>query len=188
MMKKGARGGEKIFMRAARIFLKGFTLIELLIVIAVLGVLAVLVLVAIDPLEQLARGRDAGRKSSITQLGRALQAYYTTQGSAYPIVNNAWITALVTAGEIKTVPTNPTTGGYSPGCGVGSGNQGGFCYEAGTGVTAEAVVYALLQSKSESAKCPASPTTTYFAWSSADGRAGIVCSEPNPGAQTFVAQ
>ncbi|HLD01481.1 MAG TPA: prepilin-type N-terminal cleavage/methylation domain-containing protein, partial [Patescibacteria group bacterium] len=42
---------------------KGFTLIELLIVIAVLGVLATIVLVAIDPLEQLSRGTDAGQKT-----------------------------------------------------------------------------------------------------------------------------
>ena len=44
---------------------RGFTLIELLIVIAVLGVLAAVVLVAIDPGQQLARGRDSGRKPSI---------------------------------------------------------------------------------------------------------------------------
>ena len=54
---------------------KGFTLIELLIVIAILGVLAAGSLVAIDPVEQLARARDSGRKSAVTQMGRALQAY-----------------------------------------------------------------------------------------------------------------
>lgn len=37
----------------------GFTLIELLIVMAILGVLAVVVLVAINPVQQLARTRDA---------------------------------------------------------------------------------------------------------------------------------
>ena len=42
---------------------KGFTLIELLIVIAILGVLAVVILVAINPQEQLARGRGGGRTS-----------------------------------------------------------------------------------------------------------------------------
>ena len=62
---------------------KGFTLIELLIVIAVIGVLAAVILVAIDPIEQLARGRDAGRKSTNVQLGRALEAFYANTGS-YP--------------------------------------------------------------------------------------------------------
>ena len=56
-------------------YLKGFTLIELLIVIAILGVLAVVVLVAINPVQQLARTRDAGRKSSVAQIGHAVAAY-----------------------------------------------------------------------------------------------------------------
>ena len=46
---------------------RGFTLIELLIVMAILGVLAVVVLVAINPIQQLARTRDTGRKSGVTQ-------------------------------------------------------------------------------------------------------------------------
>ncbi|MBU4016638.1 prepilin-type N-terminal cleavage/methylation domain-containing protein, partial [Patescibacteria group bacterium] len=44
---------------------KGFTLIELLIVIAVLGILATGVLIALDPIEQINRGRDSGRVSSV---------------------------------------------------------------------------------------------------------------------------
>jgi len=59
----------------------GFTLIELLVVIAILGVLAGAILVAINPLEQLARGRDAGRKSTVDELGHATQAYYTAQNA-----------------------------------------------------------------------------------------------------------
>ena len=72
---------------------KGFTLIELLIVIAILGILAAGILVAIDPVEQLSRGRDAGRKSAVTQLGRALQAYYTAN-SNYPVIAG-WNTTLI---------------------------------------------------------------------------------------------
>ncbi|EKD87098.1 MAG: hypothetical protein ACD_37C00044G0003, partial [uncultured bacterium] len=41
----------------------GFTLIELLIVITILGILATAVLAAINPLEQISRGRDTGSKS-----------------------------------------------------------------------------------------------------------------------------
>ncbi|HVZ11492.1 MAG TPA: prepilin-type N-terminal cleavage/methylation domain-containing protein, partial [Patescibacteria group bacterium] len=49
-------------------FSRGFTLIELLVVIAVIGVLAAIVLLAVNPTEQLARGRDANRISSIEGL------------------------------------------------------------------------------------------------------------------------
>jgi prepilin-type N-terminal cleavage/methylation domain-containing protein len=50
--------------KRSSIYNYGFTLIELLIVIAILGVLAVVVLVAINPIEQLARTRDGGRLTS----------------------------------------------------------------------------------------------------------------------------
>ncbi len=72
---------------------KGFTLIELLIVMAILGVLAVVVLVAINPVQQLARTRDAGRKSGVTQMGHALEAFYTSQGAEYPDEAANWVDA-----------------------------------------------------------------------------------------------
>lgn len=62
---------------------KGFTLIELLIVIAVLGILAVAVLSAINPVEQLRKARDAGRKSDAAELLNAYERYFTTWG-CYP--------------------------------------------------------------------------------------------------------
>ncbi|OGH37351.1 MAG: hypothetical protein A3B41_01615 [Candidatus Levybacteria bacterium RIFCSPLOWO2_01_FULL_37_26] len=170
---------------------KGFTLIELLIVIAVLGVLAAVVLVAIDPVQQLARGRDAGRKSTVGQLGRALQAYYTTQ-AAYPAVTQ-WTTApniLVTAGEIKSFPTNPNYAGAGFTCPPAANNYSGYCYNTG-GATPEAVVYARLESSSEVNKCsvppaPAGATIAWFVFSTAAGRAGIYCNNsattpPAPG-------
>lgn len=61
----------------------GFTMIELLIVIAVLGVLAVAVLSAINPIEQINRGKDTGSRSDAEQLLSAIDRYYTTQG-VYP--------------------------------------------------------------------------------------------------------
>jgi len=61
----------------------GFTMIELLIVIAVLGVLAVAVLSAINPIEQINRGRDTGSRSDSEQLLSAIDRYYTTQ-ELYP--------------------------------------------------------------------------------------------------------
>lgn len=88
---------------------KGFTLIELLIVIAILGVLAVVVLVAINPVQQLARTRDAGRISTVSQLGHAVEAYYTSHNGTYPPATgaNSWSSTpsvLVSSGEINQVP------------------------------------------------------------------------------------
>ena len=160
--------------------LKGFTLIELLIVIAILGVLASAVLIAINPLEQLARGRDAGRKSSVRQLGGAVQSYYTGQNSAYVTADNAWMTALQTAGELKTLPSNPTASGYTTGCftatavATSGGTSLGYCYQANA---TEAIVYARAESKSFVTTAGCNPTTqlTWIVWSSADGKTGVTC-------------
>ena len=59
---------------------KGFTLIELLIVIAVLSILAVAVLSAINPVEQLRKARDAGRKSDAAELLNAYERSLMTFG------------------------------------------------------------------------------------------------------------
>jgi len=59
---------------------KGFTLIELLIVIAVLGVLATAVLSAINPIEQINRGKDTGSRSDAEQLVSAIERYYASMG------------------------------------------------------------------------------------------------------------
>lgn len=58
-------------------------MIELLIVIAVLGILAVAVLAAINPIEQINRGRDTGSRSDAEQLLSAIDRYYAAQGN-YP--------------------------------------------------------------------------------------------------------
>ncbi|MBU1127395.1 MAG: type II secretion system protein [Patescibacteria group bacterium] len=58
----------------------GFTMIELLIVIAVLGVLAVAVLSAINPIEQINRGRDTGSRSDAEQLLSAVDRFYASMG------------------------------------------------------------------------------------------------------------
>lgn len=169
---------------------KGFTLIELLIVIAVLGVLAATVLVAIDPVEQLARGRDAGRKSSISQVGNALSAYYTANGAVLPVLN--WSTALVTSGDIKIFPSDTVTAAH-PTC-TNNATAGGWCYR----ITAPSdfVVYTHLESKTERNKTNgtscggAGANNAWYVYSSLDGRAGTVCSaaEPTVAAQTFTAQ
>ncbi len=64
-----------------------FTMIELLIVIAILGILAVAVLSAINPIEQINRGRDTGLRSDAEQLISAIDRYYAMKG-LYPWQNN----------------------------------------------------------------------------------------------------
>lgn len=65
-----------------------FTMIELLIVIAILGILAVAVLSAINPIEQINRGRDTGSRSDAEQLLSAIERFYAMTGY-YP-----WNTAV----------------------------------------------------------------------------------------------
>jgi len=63
-------------------------MIELLIVIAVLGILAVAVLAAINPIEQINRGKDTGSRSDSEQLLSAIDRYYASKGY-YPWVAGA---------------------------------------------------------------------------------------------------
>ena len=89
---------------------KGFTLIELLVVIGILGILAAGLLAAIDPLEQLKKGRDTQKRSITVELTNAISRYFAVFGSmpwgngAYsqPIsASGAVIDLLTGAGELK---------------------------------------------------------------------------------------
>lgn len=82
--------------------LLGFTMIELLIVIAVLGILAVAVLSAINPIEQINRGRDTGSRSDAEQLISAVDRFYATKGY-YPWNKSAFDT--IVAQEWLTIDT-----------------------------------------------------------------------------------
>jgi prepilin-type N-terminal cleavage/methylation domain-containing protein len=159
----------------------GFTLIELLIVISVLGVLAVVVLVAIDPLEQIARARDTGRINSVAELGHAMEAFAVNNQGAYPVPGSNWQTALVNAGEIKRLVSVPNTNTRV----CAPQPHGDVCYySTGTGSTQTAVIWTTLESKStrnkarqnatSTASCP-SGTNVVAMWSSAQGKAGIAC-------------
>jgi prepilin-type N-terminal cleavage/methylation domain-containing protein len=157
---------------------KGFTLIELLVVIGVLGVLAAAVITAINPLEQLARGRDGGRKSTVSQLGNALQADFTAN-SAYQAEGADWITRLQTKGELKAVPAAIT-----PACAnAAAPAQNGYCYDQ-NGV--DAVVYVQVESASEKSKagCTTAAQAGWVVWSSAAGKVGLTCTA---GATTYPA-
>ena len=77
----------------------GFTMIELLIVIAVLGILAVAVLSAINPIEQINRGKDTGSRSDAEQLLSAIERFYAAKGW-YP-----WMISETIAGTNTPVVT-----------------------------------------------------------------------------------
>lgn len=123
---------------------KGFTLIELLVVIAILGILASGIIVIINPAEQFAKTRDAGRKSALGSMAGALDRYFVTNG-AYPSTGGGWwgepsgygshttdyIPSLVASGELEKLPNDPKAGkSYSP---CGNGSATGYLYNSPTG-------------------------------------------------------
>lgn len=59
---------------------RGFTLIELLIVIGLLGILATGLLAAVDPFEQLKKGRDTNNRNIVVEYYNATIRYYATHG------------------------------------------------------------------------------------------------------------
>jgi prepilin-type N-terminal cleavage/methylation domain-containing protein len=164
---------------------KGFTLIELIIVIGVLGVLAAALLVAIDPLEQLARGRDSGRLSSVTQLGRAFQAYAAGQNlSAFPAGSVTWQDTLVNSGDVKAaIIVNPDAKTHcEPAAALAEGN---ICYKPLTKTVAndDAAIWIGADSKSYRSKVPvascaaaAFPVAIYIM---SQGKAGVTCLTDN---------
>jgi prepilin-type N-terminal cleavage/methylation domain-containing protein len=161
---------------------RGFTLIELLIVIAVLGVLAAVVLVAVNPIEQLARGRDSGRKTTIGTIGRALQGYYTSHNGQLPAESATWIGSLVTAGELKTVPNavaysvTGTSACTAPAAAV----QNGYCYDA---AASDFIIFTRMESGSEDSKCPVAADNAYFIYqsNSSQTQSGVWCGSAEPG-------
>lgn len=90
---------------------KGFTLIELLIVIALIGALAVGLLAALDPIEQINRGRDSATQSMASEYIKAQERYFANNNGTYAganIVNTVtYLNTLAGAGgEIETLVSN----------------------------------------------------------------------------------
>jgi len=54
----------------------GFTLIEIITAVGVLAILASVTLAAVNPLEQYRKAQDSRRKSDLSQVQKALEAYY----------------------------------------------------------------------------------------------------------------
>lgn len=65
----------------------GFTMVELMIVIAIIGIIAVAVLSAIDPIEQINKGKDTRQRSDASEMLSALERYYATD-EKYPWGSN----------------------------------------------------------------------------------------------------
>lgn len=157
-------------------FSRGFTLIELLVVIAILGILAGSILVAINPFEQLAKSRDAGRKTTINQLGHAVESYYSAQNTTYPTQGTQWmttgttggLTGLQAAGELKNLPVAAT-----PACTNAVVAQNGYCFETdGT----NAIIYVPGESTGEKARAGCtSSQSVWIVWASALGKTGSTC-------------
>jgi type IV pilus assembly protein PilA len=168
---------------------KGFTLIELLVVIAVIGVLATIVLAAINPLEQLKRGRDAARIAAVTQVGHSWTNYVTAQAqTAYPTAAAGWQATLTSANELSQV-ISIASGGVTCGAAVNqqSGVTGGnLCYATYTvsgNANAGAVIWTTLESQNAVSKavangqaaCPSPANAEAFVYDTGQGKAGYQC-------------
>lgn len=108
---------------------KGFTLIELLVVITLIGVLAVAVLSAINPIEQINKARDAGRRADAAQILKAIDRYFAST-EEFPWNHAGW------EDSVDTVSLGVGMRGSMNGVGV----CGGSLAVAATGsITAESL-------------------------------------------------
>lgn len=134
-------------------------------VIAVIGVLAAVVLVAINPAKKLSQARDAQRKSGIQQISTGLSTFYT-QKTSYA----AALADLVTNGELKNLPKNPTGVDFSyvvtpTGC---------------AGTAASPCSGAALYDTYEVPNVACATGSAYWGWTSSSGAIGKICSTSTP--------
>jgi prepilin-type N-terminal cleavage/methylation domain-containing protein len=64
-----------------------FTLVELLVVIAIIGLMSTIAVVGLSSSQ--VNSRNTTRKAGLVQISKALELYYTDNGS-YPSTSNAW--------------------------------------------------------------------------------------------------
>jgi prepilin-type N-terminal cleavage/methylation domain-containing protein len=127
----------KIRSVLSRVSSEGFTLIELLLVVAIIGIMATVLMTVIDPIDKIRLTNDTGVISTISQLGRASDAYGAGHSNSY--VGGTFANAvddLNTAGEIKyTSTTLKAPAGYAfnylttpAGCSTAASSCTGYVY------------------------------------------------------------
>jgi prepilin-type N-terminal cleavage/methylation domain-containing protein len=172
---------------------KAFTLIELLIVIAIIGLLAIIVLTLIDPSENNAKARDAGRIAAVTQLGKSVVSYnVNSDDTSFPDINS-WDTDLVATGQPASFPAGvkyTLTGSYTCQTFVRPSTNPTYCYDVDLNFK-NAIVFSAMESKSQKTRCSGVGENTYFVFSSVEGSSGFLCgiSDPVPwekGTVTYV--
>ncbi|HUD44194.1 MAG TPA: type II secretion system protein [Patescibacteria group bacterium] len=154
-------------------FQRGFTLIELLVVIAVLGILSTVVMALINPGEQMAKARDAGRKQIIAEVGRALQNYATQNGGVFPSANANWQSALIIDKDIINYSTASATTTLCT-----QNQKGNICYNSGytTNGQNDAVVWTPLESAQSAGLYGCTSTqTAIYVWEASLGGTGGYC-------------
>ena len=115
---------------------KGFTLIELIVVMAILAILAAIAIPKYSAILQ--QSKFKANDSNVDMIAHAAEMYYN--GST-PSTVPSTISALTSAGYLKTVPSNPTGGSAYGLTNSGSGvaiSPGKY----GTGSTASTYNYA----------------------------------------------
>lgn len=98
----------------------GFTLIELLVAMGIIGIITTGLLIAVNPVEQLRKSRDAKRVDALNQIKTALELYYQDYGrypprsigTTYQIVDASNPGTPISWGGtwspyMQTVPTDP---------------------------------------------------------------------------------
>jgi len=111
----------------------GFTLIELLVVIAIIGILSAVVLASLSTARM--KSRDAKRISDVGQIQLALELYFDSNQSYYPMpatTNQALSTAGWQAAFV-------TTGKFLPSLPVSPSGAAAYRYEGLTAASAECV-------------------------------------------------
>ncbi len=154
-----------------------FTLIELIVVIAIIGILLTIVIIAANPVENVAKARDIGKKTSISQMGRSIFYYKVTNNGDFP-GNSSWDTDLISKSELSLLPKNPSD---TAGCSTNlkPGPTTGWCYTTYVDTTSgstHALLYAILDAKIDKSKCNQSAgEVAYYVWASINGGSGVYC-------------
>lgn len=76
----------------------GFTLVELIVVISIVGIMGGMLIAVLNPIAQLQKSADAKRKSDLSQISKALEAYYSDHGK-YPGTNDSYELVVLPAGS-----------------------------------------------------------------------------------------